>query len=118
MAWLRPGTARGRREVLRGQFYACGVSEVAHAQVGHRDPGVRGQHARGTRVEQRAQQHVARETRNRVEPSDHRLTVRARAMRCAAIAAPNPESMFTTVMPAAQEACMASSAVIPSKLAS
>ena len=71
---------------------------------------------RGTRVEQRAQQHVARETRNRVEPADHWLTVRARAMRCAAIAAPNPESMFTTVTPAAQEACMASSAVIPSKL--
>ena len=65
--------------------------------------------------QQRPEQHVTGHPAERVEPDDHRG--RARARRCAAIAAAKPESMFTTVTPAAQELSIASSAVTPSSAA-
>src|SRR5205085_7444657 len=62
-----------------------------------------------------AECHVAGDPGEAVEPGDgggHRPQIRATAH-----AAPNPLSMPTTVIPAAHDACMASSAVIPSSAA-
>src|SRR5439155_22153113 len=72
------------------------------------------------RVEQGAQHHVAADAIGAVEVGDgHRDDIRraARAMRKAAIAAPKPLSMLTTVRPAAHEASIPSSAAMPSKAA-
>src|SRR5690606_33733574 len=66
-------------------------------------------------VQQGAQQHVAGDPADRVEPEDHRAT--RSAIRCAASAAAKPESMFTTTTPAAHELSIASSGVTPSSTA-
>ncbi len=67
-------------------------------------------------VEQRGQKHVTGKTGEPVEHADHRRAT-AVANRYAAIAAPNPESMFTTVIPAAQLDNIANNAVTPSSAA-
>ena len=63
-------------------------------------------------VEQRREEHVAGETADAVEVGDsgHSLP---RAMRAAIVPAPSPSSMPTTASPAAQEASIALSAVVP-----
>ncbi len=69
-------------------------------------------------IEQCGQQHVAGQPGDRVEPENHgRSLVAACASRWAAMAAPKPESMLTTVSPAAHDVSMASSAVRPSSAA-
>ena len=70
-------------------------------------------------IEQAAQGHVAGDAGEAVEPG-HRAGAVGDAhgrVRATAQAAPNPLSMPTTVIPAAQEACMANSAVTPSRAA-
>src|SRR6202008_4311453 len=70
---------------------------------------------RRARVEQRAEQHVPGHSGGRLQRQDHRSPFRAvRALRNAATAAPNPDSMSTTPVPAAQDDIIASSAVTPS----
>ena len=67
------------------------------------------------RVEQRREQHVARQPTDAVQIGDprHGLGCAARAMRAAIVPAPKPSSMPTTASPAAQEQSMALSAVRP-----
>ena len=60
-------------------------------------------------VEQRAEQHVARDAADAVDvEGPHR-----RAILAAIVPAPKPSSMFTTATPAAHEVSIASSAVTP-----
>ena len=63
-------------------------------------------------VEQRRQQHVAREPADAVEVRDPAHS-RPRAIRAAIVPAPRPSSMPTTASPAAQDASIAFSAVVP-----
>jgi len=90
-------------------------------------------HGIGSGIDQAAQCHVPRYTREAVKPSDAPTTAPGRrdalarlsgafvasaghrSNLAAAHAAPKPLSIPTTVIPAAQEACMASSAVTPSR---
>jgi hypothetical protein len=96
------------------------VDDLLHVQLptGQSRRGDRRAHLaeRCACVEQRSQKHVTGKTCERVEHADHRRAT-AMANRCAAIAAPNPESMFTTVIPAAQLDSIASNAVTPSSAA-
>ena len=65
---------------------------------------------RRTRVDQRREQHVAREAACAVEVRDHS---RPRAIRAAIVPAPSPSSMPTTARAAAHEASIAFNAVRP-----
>ena len=67
------------------------------------------------RVEQRREQHVARQPADAVQVGEprHGPGCAARAMRAAIVPAPKPSSMPTTASPAAQEQSMAFSAVRP-----
>ena len=89
----------------------------------------------GSSIDQAAQCHVPRDAREAVKPSEAPATAPGPGRRgamarlsgafvtfaghrsnlAAAHAAPKPLSIPTTVIPAAQEACMASSAVTPSR---
>src|SRR5206468_8685920 len=72
-------------------------------------------HVDGAEGAERAEQHVAADTRGGVEPPDahgHSGAAR-RATRAANTPAPNPLSMFTTVTPGAQELSIASRAARP-----
>ena len=81
----------------------------------------------GTSVDQAAKRHVPGDPGEAVEPGHRASTLNwvvgscrqptHGSIRASAHAAPKPLSMPTTVMPAAQEACMASSAVTPSSAA-
>ena len=64
------------------------------------------------RVEERGEQHVAGEPADAVEVRDAAQS-RPRAIRAAIVPAPNPSSIPTTARPAAQEASIAFSAVVP-----
>src|SRR5690348_2499871 len=87
--------------------------QIPAAEAGGLDRGVdRVQRRAG--VDERREQHVAGHAGEGVDPAAHRRSPPTRGSRWAAIAAPNPESMLTTVTPAAQDACMARSAVTPS----
>jgi hypothetical protein len=68
---------------------------------------------RNSRIEQRADQHVAAGAGAAVEPSDHRSPPTRPSMRTAAQAAPKPLSMLTTTTPCAQLASALFSAVDP-----
>ena len=70
-------------------------------------------HCVGTSVDESTHQHVAGDTRTAIHPRS--VHVRRFKMRATAHAAPKPLSMPTTVTPAAHEACMARSAVTPSR---
>ena len=98
---------------------AVGLAELdaqpVDAEVGQLD--------RGARVDQRAEQHVARDAADAVDVEDHAGPSEAargaasRAIRAAIVPAPNPSSMFTTATPAAHEVIIASSALTPPKVA-
>ena len=66
----------------------------------------------GARVQQRGDEHVARETADAVQVEDAAHS-RPRAMRAAIVPAPSPSSMPTTARPAAHDASIAFSAVVP-----
>ena len=68
---------------------------------------------RGARVEQRAEEHVAGDARDRVDVEQPAHEAAARAMRLATVAAPNPSSMLTTATPGAQEESIDMSATCP-----
>ena len=95
------------------------AADAAHLEVESRHPEARQGRAHralvGAGVQQRAQQHVAREAGDgvHVEEPGHRAPPAARAMRAAIVPAPKPSSMFTTATPAAQEVSIASSADTP-----
>jgi hypothetical protein len=71
------------------------------------------------RVEQGAEQHVARDAGEAVEVERprHAAAPAERAIRAAIVPAPKPSSMFTTATPAAHEHSMDSSAVTPENAA-
>ena len=66
----------------------------------------------GARVEERGEQHVARETADAVQVGDAAHS-RPRAIRAAIVPAPSPSSIPTTASPAAHDASIAFSAVVP-----
>ena len=66
----------------------------------------------GAGVEERSEQHVAGEPADAVEVGDAAHS-RPRAMRAAIVPAPSPSSMPTTARPAAHDASIALSAVVP-----
>ena len=94
----RAGDGRGRR----GDPVALGLAgldlQVDGAQVDLR-----------ARVDQRAEEHVARDAADAVDVEDHSDCL---AIRAAIVPAPNPSSMLTTATPAAQETSIAFSAVV------
>ena len=97
-------------------------SRLADARcAARRRPGPRASSHRvvRARVEQRAQQHVARDAADAVDVEDAGVTAppAARAIRAAIVPAPKPSSMFTTATPAAHEVSIASSALTPPKVA-
>ena len=131
---LRRGR-RGQRDELGGPAFGrvvgdadvdagTGQTVVADALGGQLPAGQAGGRdggpdllQRGARVQEGGEQHVPGQAGEGVDPADHRRSSSTRASRWAAMAAPNPESMLTTVIPAAQEVSIASSAVTPSRAA-
>ena len=105
-------------QTIADNFYVERADSVtlhpAHAQLDPREAKPLGHLAQGvlgrTGVEQRGQEHVARETANAIQVRNHS---RPRAIRAAIVPAPNPSSMPTTASAAAQEVSIAFSAVRP-----
>ena len=71
----------------------------------------------GSRMDERGDQHVARDARETVQEQDHVGPALRFTMRAASAAAPNPLSMFTTPIPGAQALSIVRSAATPPKLA-
>ena len=97
---------------LRLKLHLVGEPQRGHRFFQHRQrkPG----------VHHGAQDHVSANAHEYIEVREHRLQSlrrRTRLMRCAASAAPNPLSMFTTVTPAAQAFSIVSKGATPPKLA-
>ena len=95
-----------------------------------REPLEEGKHLAqvGAGVQQAPESHVAGDAGKAVEPSQMAAAGKGRgglrcrgtghgSIRAMAQAAPNPLSMPTTTIPAAQDACMANNAVTPSRAA-
>ena len=70
----------------------------------------------GAGVDQRAEQHVARDTADAVDV-ERAAHAALRAIRAAIVPAPKPSSMFTTATPAAHEVIIASRAETPPNVA-
>ena len=83
-----------------------------HALEAERDRNATERLELRARVEERGEQHVAREPADAVEVRDAAQS-RPRAIRAAIVPAPRPSSIPTTARPAAHEASIAFSAVVP-----
>lgn len=101
---------RGRQPAAHRRLEAEGV--VVHRQAGENG---RDGHGVGAGVHQRCHRHVAGGACEAVEPGGAAAFGAHRNILATAQAAPNPLSMPTTVTPLAHEACIASSAVTPSR---
>ena len=90
-----------------------GCASSVHPLTGMRSHSERTSSTSAPSVDERAERHVAGDPGEAVVPGGDRHF----SIRNTALAAPKPLSMPTTVMPAAHDASIASSAVMPSSAA-